>query len=145
MNEHRARIFVNGELIGTHDHPSGLVEEFRQKRRHSEISDQVNVTYHERTNEVFINTCIGRARRPLIVVKNGKPLITEEHIEMLKAGDLTFEDLIKEGAVEYIDAGEEENTYIAIDESDLNERHTHLEVDPSLILGISTGMLPYPE
>ncbi len=145
MNEHRARVFVNGELIGTHDHPSGLVEEFRQKRRRSEISDQVNVTYHERTNEVFIDTCIGRARRPLIVIKNGKPLVTEEHVEMLKNKEIVFDDLIKEGVVEYIDAGEEENTYIAIDEEDLNERHTHLEVDPSLILGISTGMLPYPE
>ncbi|MDY6964956.1 MAG: DNA-directed RNA polymerase subunit B [Halobacteriota archaeon] len=145
MIDHKARVFVNGELIGTHDRPSELAEEFREKRRKGEISDQVNITYHEKTSEICINTCMGRARRPLVVVKNGKPLVTEFHIEQLKNGEINFEDLIKEGLVEYIDAEEEENTFIAIDEDGLNEDNTHLEVDPSLILGISAGMLPYPE
>jgi len=145
LNEHRARVFVDGELIGTCDYPSELVKEVKLRRRGGEISYQVNIYQNKKTNEIWISTGSGRARRPLIVVKDGKPLITEEHIKLLQNNEITFEDLVGEGLVDYVDAEEEENAFIAIDECDLTVEHTHLELNPSLILGICTGMLPYPE
>ena len=141
----KARIFVNGALVGTNDNPIELVENIREKRRQGIVSNQINIAYHKLTNEVIINTDMGRARRPLIVVKNGKPLITTDDIELMRRGELTFEDTIKRGILEYIDAEEEENTFIAIDESQLTKDHTHMELEPSLILGIAAGMIPYPE
>lgn len=145
MNEHRARIFVDGELIGTYDYPSELVDEIKLRRRSGAISNQLNIFYNKKTNEILINTGMGRARRPLVVVRNGQPLLTEEHIKLLAEEKIFFDDLVKEGLIDFVDAEEEENALIAINEEDLTPEYTHMELNPSLILGICAGMLSYPE
>ena len=141
----RTRVFLNGELLGYNDAPEELVKNIRQLRRSATIPIQVNVTYYTTTHEVIINSDDGRARRPVIIVENGKTFLNDDHIEQLKNGEIVFDDLVKMGLVEYIDAEEEENCFVAVYEADLNPDHTHLEIDPSLILGICAGMLPFPE
>lgn len=140
-----SKVYIDGSLVGTHDDPQYLVEQLKLARRKSEISDQINISMEDRTEEVFIETGPGRARRPLIVVENGEPLIEDEHIEMLENDEIEFEDLVHAGLIEYIDANEEEDILVAVDEDELTEDHTHLELEPSLILGIGAGMIPYPE
>jgi DNA-directed RNA polymerase subunit B' len=140
-----ARIYLDGALKGTHSNPRQFVDQFRTRRRRGELPHLINIAYHEDTNEININTDSGRARRPLIIVERGAPLISEEHIQKLKQGELSFDDLIENGLIEYIDAEEEENIYVAVAPEDLTSEHTHLEIDPSLILGIATGLVPYPE
>jgi len=141
----RTRVFLNGELLGYNDAPEELVKNIRQLRRSATIPIQVNVTYYTTTHEVIINSDDGRARRPVIIVENGKTFLNDDHIEQLKNGEIVFDDLVKMGLVEYIDAEEEENCFVAVYEADLNPDHTHLEIDPSLILGICAGMIPFPE
>jgi DNA-directed RNA polymerase subunit B' len=141
----RTRVFLNGELLGYNDAPEELVKNIRQLRRSATIPIQVNVTYYTATHEVIINSDDGRARRPVIIVEDGKTFLNDDHIELLKNGEIMFEDLVKMGLVEYIDAEEEENCFVAVYEADLNPEHTHLEIDPSLILGICAGMIPFPE
>jgi len=140
-----ARIYLDGALKGTHSNPKQFVDQFRTKRRRGELPHLINIAYHEDTNEININTDSGRARRPLIIIERGAPLISEEHILKLKQGELSFDDFVENGLIEYIDAEEEENIYVAVAPEDLTSEHTHLEIDPSLILGIATGLVPYPE
>jgi len=140
-----AKVYVNGSLVGTHPDPEQLAEQIREARRRGDVSDMVNVSVRGRTQEVIINADAGRARRPLIVVENGEPLLGDEEIEAVDEGDLEFEDLVDRGYVEFIDAEEEEDILIGVDEDDLTDKHTHLEIDPSLIFGIGAGMIPYPE
>jgi len=140
-----ADVFLDGKFIGTTKEPEKFVNEIRERRRKGLISSQVNVAYHEHLDEVKILTDSGRVRRPVIVVENGKPKLTEEHIQKLKVGAMKWEDLLSSGIIEYLDAEEEENCYIALREEDLTPEHTHLEIDPALILGFSASFIPYAE
>ncbi|MFC7027249.1 DNA-directed RNA polymerase subunit B [Halomicroarcula sp. GCM10025324] len=140
-----AKVYVNGSLVGTHPDPEQLAQQVRQARRRGDVSQMVNVSVKDRTDEVIINADAGRARRPLLVVEDGDPLITDEEIEAVKDGDLGFDELVERGLVEFIDAEEEEDILVGVDETELTENHTHLEVDPQLMFGIGAGMIPYPE
>ena len=139
-----AKVYLNGELVGNHEDPIKLVSDLRNKRRLGILSQQVNIA-HSINNEVIINADKGRARRPLIIVENGHSLVSDEHIEQLRDGLIIFDDLVTDGLVEYIDAEEEGNLFIAVEEEDLTPDHTHLEIAPALILGICAGMVPHPE
>ncbi|CCQ32816.1 DNA-directed RNA polymerase subunit B' protein [Halorhabdus tiamatea SARL4B] len=140
-----AKVYVNGSLVGTHPEPNQLADQVRRARRRGEISEMVNVSVKPRTGEVIINADAGRARRPLLVVEDGEPLISDEEYAAIENDELTFEDLVDRGFVEFIDAEEEEDILVAVDTDELTENHTHLEVDPQLIFGIGAGMIPYPE
>ncbi len=143
--EREAKVYVNGSLVGTHPDPEVLAEQIREARRRGDVSEMVNVSVKERTREVIVNADAGRARRPLIVVENGEPLLGDEEIKALERGDVEFEDLVDRGYVEFIDAEEEEDIFVAVDEEDVTDDHTHLEIDPQLVFGIGAGMIPYPE
>jgi DNA-directed RNA polymerase subunit B' len=140
-----AKVYVNGSLVGTHPDPHQLAEQIREARRHGDVSQMVNVSVKDRTKEVIVNADAGRARRPLIVVQDGEPRLSDEEIEAVERGELGFEELVDRGAIEFIDAEEEEDIYVAVDEDEVTDDHTHLEIDPQLIFGIGAGMIPYPE
>jgi DNA-directed RNA polymerase subunit B' len=141
----KSRVFVDGALIGLVEKPREHVENLRKMRRKGEISTEINVSFKEYNGDVVIHTDRGRARRPLIVLEKGKPLITPEDIGKLRDGLIPFDDLVKRGLLEFIDAEEEEDLFIAIHESEITPEHTHLEIDPSLILGIAAAHVPFPE
>jgi len=141
----KTAVYVDGELIGVVEDGEELVEKLREKRRSGNLDEQVNVAYHEDVREVVINTDSGRVCRPLLVVKDGKILLTQEHIKKLESGELTWSDLVRRGIVEYLDTEEEEDAYVAVDEKDLTPEHTHMEISPIAILGLSAALIPYAE
>lgn len=141
----RASVFLNGRFVGFHDNGERLVQELREKRRKGELSLQVNAAYYHKTDEVFINTDEGRARRPLVVVKNGRSALQPEHLEKIRSRELHWNDLVAKGIIEYLDAEEEENALVALTEEDIAPKTTHLEIDVIGMLGYASNQIPFLE
>lgn len=138
-----AKVYINGRLIGFHDDPIELTETIINARRDNKLPIQTNVAYHKDTNEVYMNTDAGRVQRPLIVIKNGKSMFTEDLKKQVKEGKLTFNQIVEMGVVEYLDPEEEENMLTAQNEEEITKAHTHLEIDGAATLSIITSLIPY--
>ncbi len=136
-------VYLNEKFVGNVENPKEFANNIREKRRAGKISSELNIRFNEELNEVYIDTNKGRLRRPVILVKNGKSLLTKKHIEDIKNKQLNWKDLVEQGIIEYLDAGEEENSFIALNEEDLTNEHTHLEISPIVILGLVTSLVPY--
>ena len=136
-------IFFNGRFIGSVDEGSEFVNRLKEERRKARMPIEVSIRIDSSTQTLYISTDHGRVLRPLIVVENGKPKLTEEHEKLLKEDKLKWIDLLNQGIVEYLDASEEENAYIALNEEELNEQHTHFEIGPLASLGIITSLVPF--
>ena len=93
--------------------------------------------------EVYLNCDSGRVRRPLAIVENRKPRLTAEIAEKIIRGEISWLDLVREGVIEYLDAGEEENALVAFFEKDLTPEHTHLEITSLAMFGLTTSLVPY--
>ena len=84
----------------------------------------------ENVRAVNISSDGGRVCRPLIIVREGVPQITEAHVREIVEKIRTFDDLLREGLVEYLDVNEENNSLIALYEASVTPDHTHVEIDP---------------
>jgi len=107
------RIHVNGDIYGVHKRGKNLLTQFKNARRRGSIRPEVSIRYDAANRDIFINTDKGRILRPVLILYDGAPRLTQNHLEMVGRGDLTFTDLVNEGVVEWIDADEEEDLYIA--------------------------------
>jgi len=136
-------VFIDNKFVGTVKNPKDFVEQTISERRMGKISDFVNASYLEDKDKVIIETARGRATRPLIVVKEGKSLLTEKHLQQLEKKEIAWSDLVKQGVIEYLDSTEEENCLVAFSDDDLSPDHTHLEVSPLDILGLTTSLVPF--
>ncbi|MBU3941364.1 MAG: DNA-directed RNA polymerase subunit B [Nanoarchaeota archaeon] len=135
--------YLNGKFIGTVENPDEFVNKIREGRIKGNVLDNLNVYYDKTAGNIQMNDDKGRLRRPLIVVKNGQPLLTEAHIKKLQNNEILFSDLVKQGVIEYLDAAEEENAFVAFLIGELTKEHTHLEIAPMAMVGLCTSLVPY--
>src|SRR3989338_4876397 len=117
--EQRTSVYLNGRLTGFHENGRALITELRSRRRGGSLSSEVNFFYNQKTDELFINSDSGRARRPYIVVENGQSRLTSALLEQLKKNEISWTQLVKLGVIEYLDAEEEESAYVCLKEIDL--------------------------
>ena len=89
---------------------------------------------------IYIHTDGGRLCRPYIIVEDGRPLVKQEHIDELNKGLKKFEDFLHDGLIEYLDVNEENDSFIAYNEGEIDvEKTTHLEIEPFTLLGVCAG------
>ncbi|MBS3166172.1 DNA-directed RNA polymerase subunit B [Candidatus Woesearchaeota archaeon] len=138
-----AEIYLNSRFIGKAENAASFIDDVKDLRRKGSLSENLSVYYNAAQDEVHVFCDEGRAQRPLIIIKEGKPLLTEKHLQQLKDGELTWVDLIRQGVIEYLDAAEEEGALVAPTEGDLTVEHTHMEISPGTIVGITTSLVPF--
>ncbi len=138
-----SEVLLNGKFVGSVDGSKDFVERLKQDRRSGALSNNVNVYVDEVLDQIHVESARGRCRRPLIVVKDGMPSLTDKHVKQLQKGEISWGDLVAQGVVEFLDAAEEENALVAFSDQDITPGHTHLEISPLAMLGVVTGLIPF--
>jgi len=136
-------VFFNGIFIGSVDSGEEFVKKIREERRKNSLPIELSVRLDKTTGTIYISTEVGRVLRPLIIVENGKSRLGEEHFKLLEEGKISWNNLLEQGIIEYLDAAEEENALVALTREDLTQEHTHLEIDKIACLGIITSLVSY--
>jgi DNA-directed RNA polymerase subunit B len=136
-------VFFNGQFIGFSERPQEFARNIREMRRNRELPYELSVRHDKLLKQITMSTEVGRVLRPLVIVENGAPKLKNEHLLMLEQNQMKWADLIEQGIIEYIDAAEEENAFVALYENELTSGHTHLEVHPIDVLGVVTSLVTF--
>ena len=137
-------VLLNGTPVAVTRHPSQFLVSFRRLRRSGRISEFVSIFINHHHSTIQVATDEGRICRPLIIVEDKKSKVTKRYLKSLRQGSMDFDDFLARGLVEYLDVNEENDSTIAMYESDINIGTTHLEIEPFTILGAVAGLIPYP-
>nr|UWK20631.1 RNA polymerase II subunit 2 [Trichoderma oligosporum] len=136
---HATKIFVNGVWVGVHQDPKHLVNQVLDTRRKSYLQYEVSLIRDIRDQEFKIFSDAGRVMRPVFTVQQeddpetginkGHLVLTKELVNRLAKEQaeppedpsmkIGWEGLIRAGAVEYLDAEEEETSMICMTPEDL--------------------------
>ncbi|KAJ3035068.1 DNA-directed RNA polymerase III subunit RPC2, partial [Rhizophlyctis rosea] len=162
-------VFHNGVLMGIHRNPYKFTKNFRALRRAGRIPPGVSISVvGGRQRVVQVSSDSGRVSRPLIIVEKGVPKVGKRDLEVVVGGVEGFEDLVREGKVEFLDVNESVEAFVAMteeyivwnDEKGVERKGkavqgrstaavkypntTHLEIAPFTILGSIAGLIPFP-
>src|ERR687897_1081800 len=102
------RVFVDGRLIGYIEKGAHLVDTLRSMRRSGKIHPHVGIYFYSSLNSnatkrLYISCNAGRVLRSLVVIRDGRPLVTYEVIEKISKKFLSWNDLIYMGMIELVD------------------------------------------
>jgi len=169
------KIFLNGVWVGIHREPDDLVGTLREMRRKVDVSSEISIVRDVSEKELRLFTDAGRICRPLFVVDELDLVISREIMDQVYDYQVSWDDLLRYGIIEYIDTEEEETVMICMTPEDLRDTKliqegipvapnadnvtarlksfsgfatrnwTHCEIHPSMILGICASIVPFPD
>lgn len=155
-------VFINGNIAGYTDNAKHVYTGLRDKRRTGEIHVHTSISWDMAKRQIVISCEAGRCIRPLYIVDKDNTLrLTKRIVMNVMNNDLTWNNLIAEitqsddtyrSVIEYVDVEESNNlmiapTYNSLQKGQKGERlplqYTHLEIHPSLILGVLASNIPF--
>lgn len=161
------KIFVNGDINFITNEPEKIINYYKSNRRKGIINIYSSISWLIDDNVIEIYTDAGRCTRPLYILDNNSLRITKNEFNMLKNGEINWNHLLlpdlnpshyvnnydNESCIEFIDSNEQNNCMIAIDNSKLKNldekvikyKYTHLELHPSLMLGVLASCIPFSD
>ena len=72
-----SEVYLNGKFIGNIENPEEFRVKIIEERRDNKLSQNTNIMYNTSDDNLYIESGKGRIRRPVIIVKEGKSLLTE--------------------------------------------------------------------
>jgi DNA-directed RNA polymerase II subunit RPB2 len=151
------RVFLNGSWIGMllSNDASEVVDTLRKAKRAGKIHIYTGIIWKNAYKELWITTEAGRILRPVYYAPTIQEIAADKtgtlKQQILDINDwnqlLLWESPTENRLFEYLDAGETENAYIAMDyESCLKDTsYTHCEIHPSVIFGTAASGIPFPD
>ena len=151
------RVFLNGSWIGIipcADAPN-TIDALRKAKRAGIIHIQTGIIWKNALKELWLTTEAGRIIRPILYAPTLREIAADTTRTLKAQLDaitdwnqlLLWESPTGKHLIEYIDAGETEGAYIAMDyETALRDTsRTHAEIHPSTMLGTIASMIPFPD
>ncbi len=151
------RVFLNGSWIGilpTAD-TTEVVDILRKAKRSGEIHIHTGIVWKNSQKELWITTEAGRVVRPIYYAPCLREIANDNshklRDEIMNINDwnqlLLWETPSGNHLIEYIDAGETDGAYIAMNYSDVlhDKSYTHCEIHPSVMLGTTASCIPFPD
>jgi DNA-directed RNA polymerase subunit B len=141
--EGKKDIFFNGRWIGFVNDGEDFAKKVRTARRSGEFPKELSVRNDKVLDQITMSSEVGRVLRPMIVVENGASKLRDEHLILLEENKIKWSDLLSDGVIEYIDAAEEDNALVAMKAEEITNEHTHLEIHPIDLFGLTTSLVPF--
>lgn len=149
------KVFINGCWVGMAKEPLELYADMKNKKHRGIINIYTSIIFDCKRCEIRICNDGGRLTRPLLRVKDGNVLITNEIIEQLSNDELSWNDLLisaklEDSVIEYIDPDEQQTALIYMKSKEQTKvtnmsLYTHCEIHPSTIFGILASCTPFPD
>ena len=151
----QVKVFINGNWIGISREPYELFTFLKEKKYSGVINVYTSIIFDYKNAEIKVCSESGRLTRPVLLVKDNNTLLTEDIVNRVDSGELSWDDLLvnhklDHSVIEYIDPDEQNFSLISMNPSDLIQpdvltyRYTHCEIHPSTIFGILASCIPFP-
>jgi DNA-directed RNA polymerase II subunit RPB2 len=149
------RVFLNGAWLGTlkPENTVRTIDALRTAKRQCQLHPQTGIIWKMSLKELWITTEAGRMLRPLLYAPAVRDIMKDDKLENAIHKMTTWEELLLwtttggHHLIEYIDPGETEGCFIAMNHKDVlaDESKTHVEIHPSCILGSLASNIPFPD
>jgi DNA-directed RNA polymerase beta subunit/intein/homing endonuclease len=149
------KVIVNGDIVGVHRDPPTFYEKLKQEKLAGTINIYTSVLWNIKEKEIQICTEGGRCVRPCYIIQDGKPKFTDDIVKALKNKTITWKDiLVNHRMIEFLDVEETNTAMIGMKYQDILKgkkgsllpiKYTHLEIHPSLILGVLASTIPFSD